>query len=132
MTTAATTPSAAIQQFSDCLNTGDLEGALALYEPDAVFQPAPGRAALHGRDAIREALAGFFALRGTIVGEIVTVHETGDIALVANRWRLRGTEPGGGVVELAGTSADVLRRRTDGTWGIVVDDPFHSAGRESA
>jgi hypothetical protein len=29
---------------------------------------------------------------------------------------------------MAATSADVLRRRGDGSWGIVIDDPWGTAG----
>lgn len=123
-TRAATTPAAAIEGFGRCLNEGDLEGALSLYEPEAVFQFSPDEPPVRGMDAIREALTGFLALRGTIQGEIVKVHEAGGVALVANRWTLRGTEPGGAPVVLTGTSADVLRRTPEGTWRILVDDPW--------
>lgn len=110
-------PSATIEAFADCLRAGDLDRAVALYDPDAVFQPAPDAPAVRGLDAIREALAGFMAARPTLTGEIVKVHEAGDTALVVNRWTL---EPLG----LTGTSADVLRRRPNGEWAILVDDPW--------
>ena len=55
------------------------------------------------------------------------VRAAGDTALVSNRWRLTGATPDGTPVEMAGTSADVLRKRPDGTWGIVIDDPWGSA-----
>jgi hypothetical protein len=29
---------------------------------------------------------------------------------------------------MAATSADVLRRRPDGSWGIVIDDPWGAVG----
>ena len=118
------TPTDVIEAFARCLNNGDLEGALALYEPEAVFQASPDAPPIRGRDAIREALTGFIAMRGTIVGEIVKVHETDGVALVANRWQLRATQRDGMALELGGTSADVLRRRPDGSWGILVDDPW--------
>ena len=116
------TPDATIAAFADCLAAGDLDRAVALYEDDAVFQPAPDAPLVRGRDAIREALAGFMAARPTLTGEIVKVHEVGDTALVVNRWTL---EPLG----LSGTSADVLRRRPGGDWGIVVDDPWGATTR---
>lgn len=55
------------------------------------------------------------------------VLRAGDTALVANRWTLTGTAPDGSPVEMAATSADVLRRRADGSWGIVIDDPSGAA-----
>jgi ketosteroid isomerase-like protein len=59
-----------------------------------------------------------------MAGSIEKVLEAGDTALVANRWRLTGTAADGSPIEMAGTSADVLRRRTDGSWGILIDDPW--------
>jgi uncharacterized protein (TIGR02246 family) len=116
-------PADVIQRFADCAEDGDLEAAVALYEPEAVFQPAPGAPPVSGPPAIRVALAPFFALRPRMTGEIVKVLEAGDTALVVNRWTLTGSGPDGPLA-LAGTSADVLRRRPDGGWGILVDDPW--------
>ena len=90
----AETPEQAIELFSRCLNTGDLDGALSLYEPGAAFVPQPG-VALTGLDAIREALAGFFALEPAITGRIAKVIRAGDTALVTNAWKLTGTQPDG-------------------------------------
>jgi uncharacterized protein (TIGR02246 family) len=120
----STTPAGVVERFGDCLNRGDLDGALALYEPGAAFQAEPGGPPVRGTDAIREALNGFFALRPEISGEIVKVVEAGDVALVMNRWEMRGTQPDGAAMSLAGTSADVVRRQPDGSWRVVVDDPW--------
>lgn len=119
-----TTPAEVIERFSVCLNSGDLDGALSLYLPEAVFQAAPGEAAISGAESIREALASFLALQPEMTGELLKVHEAGDTALVINSWQLIGTQPGGEPMEMAGVSADVMRRRYDGSWGILVDDPW--------
>jgi ketosteroid isomerase-like protein len=115
-------PVEALERFSACLNAGDLGGALALYLPEAVFRPAPDRDAIRGPEQIREALRALFALQPRIAGEVQRVYEAGDTALVTNRWQLAGTDPTGAPVEMSGTSADVMRRREDGSWGILVDD----------
>jgi ketosteroid isomerase-like protein len=77
-----------------------------------------------GRDAIRSALTGFLAVQPRMTGSIEKVLRAGDTALVANRWTLSGTAPDGSPVEMGATSADVLRRRADGSWGIMIDDPW--------
>jgi ketosteroid isomerase-like protein len=59
-------------------------------------------------------------------GRCEQVTEAGDIALVRNRWELRGQQPDGQPVESGGLSMVVLRRRADGTWGVVIDDPWGS------
>jgi ketosteroid isomerase-like protein len=117
-------PAGVIEEFAERMNARDLDGALALYEPGAAFQAQPGEQPVQGAEAIREALAGFLALEPAMSGEIVKVVEAGDVALVMNRWALRGRQPDGAPIELAGTSADVVRRQDDGSWRVVVDDPW--------
>jgi uncharacterized protein (TIGR02246 family) len=119
----ASAPEAVIERFSQLLTEGDLDAMVELYEPDATFAPQPG-AEVTGRDAIRDALAAFLAVKPRMTGTIEKVLCAGDTALVANRWTLSGTAPDGSPVEMASTSADVLRRRSDGSWGIVIDDPW--------
>lgn len=120
-------PEAVIERFSRLLLEGDLEAMMELYEPDATFAPQPGET-VTGRDQIRAALEGFLAVKPRMDGTIEKVLEAGDTALVTNRWRLAGTAPDGTPVRMAATSADVLRRRPDGSWGIVIDDPWGAAG----
>jgi uncharacterized protein (TIGR02246 family) len=123
-TTTATTTADVITQFAATLHDGRLDDALALYEPDAVFIPEPGAAPLHGKDAIRVALAGFAALRPVLTSDIRKVVQAGDIATVLNAWQLDATAPNGTPMHMSGTSADVLRRRPDGTWALLIDDPW--------
>jgi uncharacterized protein (TIGR02246 family) len=116
-------PEAVIERFSELLGRGDLDAMVELYEPDATFAPQPGES-VTGRDAIRSALTGFLAVQPRMTGSIEKVLRAGDTALVANRWTLSGTAPDGSPVEMGATSADVLRRRADGSWGIMIDDPW--------
>jgi uncharacterized protein (TIGR02246 family) len=119
-------PEAVIERFSQLLAEGDLDAMVELYEPDATFAPQPGEI-VSGRDAIRSALSGFLAVQPRMTGQIEKVLRAGDTALVANRWKLSGTAPDGSPVEMAATSADVLRRRSDGSWRIAIDDPWGAA-----
>jgi uncharacterized protein (TIGR02246 family) len=121
--TTVRSPGEVIELFAKRLGRGELEEALALYEEDAAFLPEPGRP-LRGKDAIRGALERFAALRPTMTGSIEKVVTAGDTALVINDWSLTGTDSDGNPVEMAAKSADVLRRRADGTWGILIDDPW--------
>jgi uncharacterized protein (TIGR02246 family) len=119
-------PEAVIERFSQLLAKGDLDAMVELYEPDATFAPQPGES-VSGRDAIRSALDAFLAVQPRMTGTIEKVLRAGDTALVANRWSLTGTSPDGSPVEMGATSADVLRRRPGGSWGIVIDDPWGAA-----
>ena len=121
---APSTPAEVIETLARLMSEGDVDSALDLYEPDAVFQPAPDAPPVRGRPSIREAVLRFISLEPTLTGTIVKVLESGDTALVVNRWTLTGTEPGGEPIEMSGRSADVLRRSVDGRWKIAVDDPW--------
>jgi uncharacterized protein (TIGR02246 family) len=119
----ADSPEHVIELLTAALNGGDVEGAVALYEPDATFAPQPGEE-VKGREAIQAALALFTALKPRMRGEITKVMTAGDVALVMNRWQLQGTQADGAPVEMGGHSADVLRRTPDGDWRILIDDPW--------
>jgi uncharacterized protein (TIGR02246 family) len=116
-------PTQVIERFAELMTAGETGGALALYESDAVFVVEPGTT-VTGHEEIRAALERFAALRPSLAGEVEQVVQTGDVALVANRWVLDGTAADGTSVRLSGRSADVLRRGDGGEWRIAIDDPW--------
>jgi uncharacterized protein (TIGR02246 family) len=117
------TPTEVLERFAALLAEGNAREALSLYEPDVAFVVEPGTV-VTGHVAIGAALEGFAALRPSLQGEIEQVVYAGDLALVANRWVLDGTNPDGAPVHLGGRSADVLRRASNGEWRIAIDDPW--------
>jgi uncharacterized protein (TIGR02246 family) len=119
----ATTPSQLYELFSEYFNAGTIDLLLTLYTDDAVLVPAAGQEA-RGKQAIRDALNGFLALKGLFQIERPTVIESADTALVMVKWTLKGTSPEGSPVEMAGQTSDVVRRQTEGNWLIVIDNPF--------
>jgi ketosteroid isomerase-like protein len=50
--------------------------------------------------------------------------QSADVALASASWSIEGTGPDGDPRAVHGTSADLLRRQTDGRWLLVVDHPF--------
>ena len=123
----ARAPDQVVVQIIEALNAGDVEAALALYEPGATFVPEPGKA-VTGAEAIREVLNGFLALKPRLTVRVTQAVESGDLALVCSRWTLKGTDPNDTPVELAGQGADIVRRQADATWQFVIDNPFAGAG----
>jgi uncharacterized protein (TIGR02246 family) len=119
----ADTPEHVIELFTEALNGGNVDCAMALYEPAATFAPQPGEE-VNGHEAIRATLDRFVALKPRMHGEITKVLTAADVALVKNRWQLDGTTLDGASVEMRGHSADVLRRSPDGDWRILIDDPW--------
>jgi len=116
VTTAADHPPAASpedlsQFFLRRANDGDVEGLVALYEPDAVLAFPPGEAAI-GHEQIREVYTRLLADRPafTSAGQRPPLRN-GDLALTSTRL------PGGG------TTVEVARRQPDGTWLWVIDQP---------
>lgn len=116
-------PLDAVTQFVNAMNRGDLETALSMYEPGASLVVKPG-AVVTGTVALREALAGFVALKPTLTSGAQQVVAAGDVALYCAQWSLRGTDPAGNPVQMSGRSSDVLRRQPDGNWLIAVDNPW--------
>jgi len=97
--------------FVERANAGDVEGLVALYEPDAVLAFPPGVTSV-GSQAIRQAYTQLLAKRPTFTpGEQQPALRHGDMALTSTR--LVG---GGATVELA-------RRQPDGTWLWALDQP---------
>jgi uncharacterized protein (TIGR02246 family) len=123
MTARINTPGDTVAHFSELLGEGRLDALIELYEQDATFVPEPGRA-VSGREAIRAELEQLVALRPRMSGSIERVLRSGDTALVAYRWQLEATAPDGTAIRQGGLSADVLRRRSDGTWAVIIDDPY--------
>ena len=116
------TPEALMATFAQHLNSGDLDGLVALYDDHAVFEPSPG-VVVHGRDQIRITLQQLLALRPVLTSRVEQVLTSDDISLVVNDWSMVGTAPDGTDVTQSGRSADVVRRHPDGRWLVVVDKP---------
>ncbi len=117
------TPEEVLKSIVEGINAGDFSSLMPLYEREAAFATQPGTLA-RGPQGIREALAGFIAMKGTLDLKVTRVLEASDLALVATVWSFTGTGPDGKPVKLAAKSADVLRRQTDGSWRLVIDNPW--------
>ncbi len=117
------TPEQVLKSIVDGINTGNFDTLMALYEPEAAFAAQPGSLA-HGFTGVREALAGFIAMKGKLDLKVTRVLEASDLALLTGVWSFIGTGPDGEPVKLAAKNADVLRRQADGSWRFVIDNPW--------
>ena len=77
-----------------------------------------------GSTGVRESLAAFIAMNGTLDLKVTRVLEAGGLAFVAGVWSFTGTGPDGKPVTLTGRNGDVLRRQDDGSWRFVIDNPL--------
>jgi uncharacterized protein (TIGR02246 family) len=112
--------SAIIQQ---AINRADLDAFLEAHDDHATVVVPPDGQTARGRNEIRAAIAPLLALAPEMTTVVVKKLETDDLALTHGRWRLAVTEHGSRS-ELHGLGTMVSRRRPDGTWRIVLDDPL--------
>jgi len=108
----------------EVIETGDLDAALALYEPNATFVVSPGQA-VTGHAAIREVLKGMMAANTTGKLDAVTAVPSADGSIAFTRAKGSSTGPGpdGKSITTTFHSIEVVRKQPDGTWRIVIDDP---------
>jgi len=116
------TPATFGQSFSEHSANKDLDRLLQLYEGDAVLI-TPQNEEFKGTEAIRKNLQTYLERKPKFQGEVVSVTQSGDLALVHTKWSFQGTRPNNETVKLSSTSADVLRKQPDGTWKVVINRP---------
>ena len=126
---AAHTPEESHLEWKKAFHAGDLDGLVAMYEPGAAVMSAPGGEVVYEPAAVREVLQGFLALGADFDLRIQRTIRSGDIAIVYSRWTMTGgTGADGNEVNLTGQTSDVVRRQPDGTWLLVIDNPFGCEG----
>jgi uncharacterized protein (TIGR02246 family) len=108
--------------LQDAFNCGDVDALVAIYENDATLLVPPGGRSVHGRRAIRAMMAPVLAARPHLISTVDKTLVGDGWALVHTRWIVAGD--GGNETAHSGRGTVVSRRRPDGTWGIVVDDPL--------
>jgi ketosteroid isomerase-like protein len=96
-----------------------------MYENDACFQVQPGQV-VKGLENIRQSLQGFINMNGNLQSNIKGVIQATNLALVNTEWSFNGTGPEGKPLNIGGKATDVLRQQSDGTWRIVIDNPWGS------
>jgi ketosteroid isomerase-like protein len=103
---------------------GDLEAALALYEPSATFVIKPG-VVTDGPDELRAALRRYVELGARLTIEPRTFVRSGDVVLALGRFTFTGRRRDGSPFERESGFADVLRQTPDGNWLIAIDNGFN-------
>lgn len=95
--------------FVERVNAGDVEGLVALFEPDAVMGHENGEVAT-GSESIRRALADLVQSGVQLaLGRQQPTLRVGEIALTSTR------------LADGDVTAEVARRQPDGTWRWVID-----------
>ncbi|MHC2332792.1 YybH family protein [Bradyrhizobium sp. USDA 4454] len=108
--------------YMRAFNAGDIEATVACYEDSGCFVSASGRIA-RGAAELREVYRKTFAARPTFHVEVRKVLEAGnDLALVIGEWTSKAQMPTGDMKIWSGTYTDIVRKQSDGTWKLVLDN----------
>lgn len=111
-----------IKNMTDAFHKGDIKRVMNSYEKQAtvVFEPNnPATDMGH----IRHMFEGAFQVNPTFTYSGHDVIVTGNIALHIAPWHMKGKTPDGAEIAQSGLSVAVLRKQTDGTWRMVIDNP---------
>ena len=119
----AKTPEDVDRLYEERVNAGDLDGVLALYEPGAtVVLPEGDRIGITAfRDSVEQLLTARFRVQMN-VKKVIRIGE--ELAVLYNDWIGSLTGPDGQPTAMAGKALDIVRRQADGTWRLIVDDPW--------
>ena len=111
--------------LQDAFNRGDVDQLVAIYEDDATLLVPPGGRSAHGHNEIRAMMAPVLAARPRMANKVDKTLIGYGWALTHTSWEITGD--GGSDTSLTGRGTVVSRRRSDGTWRIVLDDPLSPA-----
>jgi len=128
---AAREPAEVLLLACAALTDGDLEAAVALYEPDATLCWSQDYS-VAGHAAIRHVLAGVMDMRLPLRARAVRVLRTGPLALITGERALTGTGLDGVAITLTGPTALVARCQPDGTWLAAADQWLPYPGPDGA
>lgn len=117
------TPKEFLISYVKKFNSGDISSLISLYETEACFVSQEGEV-VKGIDNVRQRLQSFINMNGRIESKVIGVVQTNDIALVNTDWSFNGSGPDGKAVTITGKATDVLRQQSDGTWRILIDNPW--------
>ena len=112
--------------IAEYLNAGNIDAAVALYEPTATFMAEPGKPAT-GHAEIREVLTAMTAGKPQIGMKVPIVIVNGDIALLVSDYTVAMTGPDGKPASVSARGTEVVRRQPDGTWRFIIDNPTGTA-----
>lgn len=115
------TPALMNETFARAVNSRSLENVLSLFEADAALRI--GDTTLRGKRAISVEIEKLLGLPGTMVSRNNFCIEHGDVALLRADWTITHD----GQMVARGSSAEIVRRQSDGAWLYVVDHPAGSA-----
>ena len=114
---------ASVHAMTSSFQSGDIPGVMATYEPGATVVFEPG-APVSDANLLQQMFEGMAQVNPVFeynFGHEVVV--SGDLAMHIAPWSMTGMAPDGQRISQSGLSVSVLRRQTDGSWKLVIDNP---------
>jgi ketosteroid isomerase-like protein len=104
-------------------NKGNVNFLITLYENDACFASKPG-VVVKNLDDIRQSFQSLVDMGVKLSAKVKTVLKASDLALLITEWSISGIERDGKQVNLTGRGIVVLRQQSDGSWRMVIENPW--------
>ncbi|HKU83161.1 MAG TPA: nuclear transport factor 2 family protein [Candidatus Nitrosocosmicus sp.] len=120
---AINTPEELLNRVTESINNKDLDSFILLYEPEASFIDESGEN-INGTEKIREKIKGYMDMNGKLESTIRKIIPAGNIVLAYSDWTFKASGPDGNSVNLGGTAIDVLRKQSDNSWLVIIDNPW--------
>jgi ketosteroid isomerase-like protein len=121
-----TDPATIHHRFCEACNAGSLDRLLDLYEPSAVIVERAG-ALREGTEAIRKHLSNLLSMQPamTILDSRAII--AGELAQLSSHWQCTAVAPDGTPVQLEYHGSELARHQPDGSWRLVIDNPWGAA-----
>jgi ketosteroid isomerase-like protein len=117
------TPEDLLNSQVEEFNKGNTNFLMTLYEKDVCFASKPGQV-VKDLESIRRTLQDFIGKGAKLEARVKRVLQADNLALLITEWSLNGTEPDGRIFNLTGRGTVVLRRQSDDTWLMVIENPW--------
>jgi ketosteroid isomerase-like protein len=117
------TPEDLLDSQAEEFNRGNVGFLMTLYEKDACFASKPEQVVKDLKD-IRRTFLDLIDTKGKLEANSKRVLQAGDLALLIMEWSLTGAEPDGKLIKLTGRGTVVLRSQSDGSWLMVIENPW--------
>ncbi len=110
-------PSELNATFASLFNKRDLQGMISLYESEAAHKNAHTKETDVGLPAIEASLRALLRIPGEMISRNSFCIVSGDLALLRADWSISNQNE----LLAQGSSAEIARRQSDGSWRSVID-----------
>ena len=118
------TPEDLLNSQVEEFNKGNINFLMTLSEKDACFTSESGQV-VNDLESIRKNLNDFINMGPRLVARVKSVIHASDLALLITEWSITGTKSTDGTpINLTGRGTIILRRQSDGTWLMVIENPW--------